>query len=107
MSGEQFSCPNWLDKRAQSEWRRVVTVLSKVPMTVDRTALISYCQAYARLCKAEERLEEEGKTVTIIGKDGVSVEHPSPWVRISKIYRAIMMKAALKLGIIPPRTDAK
>jgi P27 family predicted phage terminase small subunit len=97
---DDMGCPSWFDERAQGEWQRVVTTLSKVPgllASVDRSILISYCENYARWREAEARLEQEGKTVKVD-----AVEYPSPFVLISKTYHDEMMKAARELGFMPP-----
>ena len=109
------SCPNWLTGEAKTEWRRVITVLSKVPgllTSVDRAVLSSYCQAYARWRQAEKHLEMppkgEGPTVIITGQHGYCAEQVSPWVNISKTYHDAMMKSAREMGFTPSaRTGIK
>ena len=107
MHETEYSCPKWLNERAQGEWLRVVTVLSKVPgllASVDRSVLASYCKAYACWRDSEERLEEEVRTV-MIEQHGKSVEKASPFVLISKVYHDAMMKAAREVGFTPAGTD--
>ena len=43
--------PDWLLREAKAEWRRVVPELERMGLltTVDRAALATYCQAWARL----------------------------------------------------------
>jgi P27 family predicted phage terminase small subunit len=105
------SCPNWLTGEAKTEWRRVITILSKVPgllTSVDRSVLASYCQSYARWRQAEHHLEEEGETVTIHGQHGYVAEQVSPWVNISKTYHDSMMKSGREMGFTPSaRTGIK
>lgn len=106
-----ISCPNWLTGEAKTEWRRVITVLSKVPgllTSVDRSVLSSYCQAWGRWKQAEKHLEEEGETVTITGQHGYVAEQVSPWVNISKTYHDAMMRSAREMGFTPSaRTGIK
>lgn len=57
-------CPSHLSKRAKSEWRRIVKHLVDLGIVseLDRVALASYCEVYARWIKAEQEIEKYGLT---------------------------------------------
>ncbi len=59
--------PAWLSREAKAEWRRIVPHLDAVGLLtiVDRSALASYCQAFAELVVATKLLEKEGRIVDV------------------------------------------
>ena len=54
------SCPQWLNKEAKKEWRRVARDLHEMGLLskVDRTALAGYCEAYSRYLWAVEKCKD-------------------------------------------------
>lgn len=57
---EMPACPQWLDKDAKKEWKRVARNLYDMGILslVDRTALAGYCEAYSRWKRASEALSD-------------------------------------------------
>lgn len=53
-------CPDWLEQEAKNEWDRIVPELHKLRLLtkIDMTALIGYCQSWARYVEAEKYLSE-------------------------------------------------
>ena len=105
---DALSCPSWLTAPAKHEWRRVTAELSALNMlqSVDRAALASYCQSYARWKSAEETVTREGQTVkeVIQSKDGTVLGHKikrHPATNIAKDERAAMLRAASLFGFDP------
>jgi len=99
-----ISCPNWLDEKAQGEWRRITSSLKKVTgllTSCDRAVLASYCQSWARWRDAEKMIAKEGTTITISGQHGYSATIVSPYVGISKTYHDAMIRSAREMGFTP------
>lgn len=63
-SGGMPLCPQWLDKVAKREWRRVAKELYDMGLLtkVDRAALAGYCEAHSRYLQAIKVLQEKGQT---------------------------------------------
>ncbi len=84
-------CPSWLWVEAKKEWKRVSAELEKYGLIskLDRSALVLYCQAWARMVWAEKRLSaamksaEEGRAKAEAegqpwnGGDGIMVPSPN------------------------------
>lgn len=64
--GEVPECPEWLTGIAREEWKRVATGLHAAGLLtgLDVSALEGYVVTYAKWREAEQRLAEEGMTVT-------------------------------------------
>lgn len=56
--------PGWLLPEAKREWSRIVPELRRLGLLtkVDRAALASYCQCWARLVEAQQVLDRKGLT---------------------------------------------
>lgn len=69
-------CPNWIDKDAKREWKRIVPLLNRHGMLakVDRTALAVLCQAYAEFKHATQMLRSEGRVT--VSSTGYVQQHP-------------------------------
>jgi P27 family predicted phage terminase small subunit len=101
-------CPKWLCKEAKAEWKQVTSELEHLNMirSVDKAALASYCQSYARWQQAEAIISKEGQTVQepIINKSGELVGYKTrrhPATSISKDAQAMMHRAAALFGFDP------
>lgn len=57
-------CPDWLDRRAKAEWRRISPELERLGLLtgIDMTAMAGYCQSYARWRQCQEVLAKDGLT---------------------------------------------
>ena len=93
------TCPNWLDKEARAEWRRLARKMEQLGILteVDKQAFASYCQAYSRWKNAEEKITNYGtlmKTAT-----GNYVE--APYVGIALKFQRQMIKCAEQFGLTP------
>ncbi len=94
------SCPRWLKGEARKEWKRVVPELDHLGLltVVDRAALVTYCQAWARYVEAEEMLSQYGGVLKSKTSDYIQV---SPYSTISK-QNALLVKAfCQELGLTP------
>lgn len=57
-------CPSWLLPEAKREWKRIAPILERLGLLteIDGTALVGYCQSYARWRQCQEVLSKEGLT---------------------------------------------
>lgn len=55
------NAPDWLDREAKAEWRRVVPELDRIGVlsTIDRAALSAYCSAWSKFVQAEKLLQSD------------------------------------------------
>ena len=92
-------CPNWLDKDAKREWKRIVPLLNEHGMLAkcDRTALAVYCQAYAEFKHATQMLKAEGRVV----KSSTGYEQQHPYVVIQNKAIQVIKTFALEFGLTP------
>lgn len=94
------SCPRWLTGEARKEWKRVVPELERLGLLtiVDRTALATYCQAWARYVEAEAMITRYGSILKSEKSDYIQV---SPYATISK-QNALLVKAfCQEFGLTP------
>ena len=89
-------CPGWLSREAKREWHRVVPVLKRLKLlnALDRTALIGYCQSYARYAEAEKVVEKHG--ILLETENGYMV---SPRVVVSQKYLQIALRICTEFGM--------
>lgn len=92
-------CPKWLNEMAKVEWRRIAPILKRLNLlsVIDRSAMASYCQAYARWRQAEEMIEKHGMYYP--GNKG-KVE-AFPFVRIAQKYLEICKTMCVEFGMTP------
>ena len=94
------SCPRWLKGEARKEWNRVVPELDRLGLltVVDRAALVTYCQAWARWVDAEANIEQYGSVLKAKKSEYFQV---SPYITISK-QSALLVKAfCQEFGLTP------
>jgi len=91
--------PKHLSLMAQKEWDYITPELARcgILAAIDRTALANYCQAVARLNKAELQLEKEELTVETI--KGSMVQNPLIGI-INRLYD-ITRQYAVEFGMTP------
>jgi P27 family predicted phage terminase small subunit len=92
-------CPTWLHKYAKKEWKAIAPKLEALGLLteVDKTALASYCQAYARWREAEEFMKQYGT----IFKTPSGYIQQVPQVAIAQKYMSLMLSALSKFGLSP------
>lgn len=75
--GKVPRCPKWLPDRAKEEWKRVAPALHAAGLltVLDISALEGYCSCYSKWREAEQRLAEEGLTITT--PNGCTQVHPA------------------------------
>ncbi len=104
--------PAELFGEAAEEWDRVVPELAELGMltTVDRAALMAYCQTWAEWAGATRLLQEEGRIIKepaqtsrgeVIGE--ISKLHPAVKLQDQAFKRLTVMLAAL--GLTPSSRD--
>ncbi|KKM17277.1 hypothetical protein LCGC14_1677380 [marine sediment metagenome] len=92
--------PDWLLPEAKHEWSRVVPELERLGLltVVDRAALATYCQAWARYVEAEEKLSQYGGVLKAKQSDYVQV---SPYSTISRQNAQIVRAFCGEFGLTP------
>lgn len=92
--------PEWLLPEAKHEWSRVVPELERLGLltVVDRAALATYCQAWARYVEAEAKLSEYGGVLKAKKSDYVQV---SPYETISRHSAQIVKAFCAEFGLTP------
>lgn len=60
----EMAPPGWLLDEAKTEWERIVPELARLGLftKIDRTALVGYCQSWARYVEAEKFLSNHATT---------------------------------------------
>ena len=93
-------CPQWLLPEAKREWRRVVPELERcgVLTQVDRAALATYCQAWARYVEAEAKIAQYGDVLKSKRSDYIQV---SPYITISRQMSQTVKAFATEFGLTP------
>ena len=91
-------CPGWLSKEAKREWHRVTPILKRLKLlnALDRTALIGYCQSYARYVEAEKVVEKHG--ILLETENGYMM---SPRVAVAQKYLQIALRICVEFGMTP------
>jgi P27 family predicted phage terminase small subunit len=111
VSGTLPRVPKWLPKPAQAEFRRVLKFLStqgtEWVTQLDASALASYAHNWHMWTEAERHIMEHGSTVdkpivnrstgNVVG----TVETVSPWLKVSAMRHAAMLKSIASLGFDP------
>jgi P27 family predicted phage terminase small subunit len=94
------ACPNWLNAEAKAEWRRIVPELERLNLltTIDRAALATYCQTWARYVEAEAKIAQYGSVLKSGKSDYVQV---SPYATISRQCSQIIKAFAAEFGLTP------
>lgn len=94
------SRPSWLLEEAKHEWSRVVPELERLGLLtlVDRAALTTYCQAWARFVEAEAKLTQYGAVLKAKHSDYVQV---SPYATISRQNAQIIRAFCGEFGLTP------
>ena len=92
--------PAWLLPEAKHEWARVVPELDRIGLLtiVDRAALATYCQAWARYVEAEAELTKYGG---ILGSKKTSYIQVSPYSTISRHNAQIVRAFCAEFGLTP------
>lgn len=93
------TCPDWLDKDAKTEWKRLAKTLHQMGVlsTTDRAVFAKYCQGWALWKAAKLHLDEEGRVI-INDKD---VPVLNPWVNVEEKAVKQMSQAASEIGLTP------
>jgi len=96
------SCPSWLADEAKKEWRRTALILHDMGVLslVDRAALASYCQWWARYVEAERHIAEEGSVVDRVTTQGATTA-ANPWIGIRSDAMKHLRALASEFGFTP------
>ena len=92
-------CPMWLEAEAKIEWDRIVPELHKLRLLtkIDITALIGYCQSWARYVEAEKYLSDND--TIFITNTGYMQQVPQ--VGMSQKYLKLCQSFMTEFGLTP------
>jgi len=92
-------CPDWLEKEAKIEWFRVVPELNRLRLitVIDISALIGYCQSWARYVEAEKYLSSNDSIM--ITDSGYMQQVPQ--VGIAQKYLKLCQSFMIQFGMTP------
>ena len=92
-------CPMWLTPVAKTEWKRIVPKLIKlgVATEADQSALVGYCEAYARMREAAKDIQKRG--VAMKNGNGTPIRNPAAGVFNDAV--GTMMRIACEFGMTP------
>lgn len=95
--------PDWLTEVAKEEWRRVYPELASLNLisVVDRMALAGYCDNYAMVVKANQRIQQDGEVTWAVSKTGSEYPVQNPYVAIRQKAYMLMLKFAQEFGFTP------
>ena len=109
------SCPDWLNKDARAEWKRIVPELVTMHLLtrVDRAALACYCQAWATFKQAQAEIDTYG--LTMVTPQGFELQRPEVAIA-SKAMQQIRAfssefgftpsaRTSIKVGAPPKKKD--
>ena len=96
--------PDYLDRSAAAEWRRVSAVLAEGGMLslVDTTALAAYCTTFSRWKDAEIKLREAGPVVK--SPSGYPIQNP--YLSIANQCLKQMRSYLVEFGMSPKSRKA-
>jgi len=91
--------PGWLAPEAAAEWDRITPELARLGVVtlVDRAALATYCQAWARYVEAERIIAEEG--IVVEGHRGVAAKNPA--TTVARQAAETMLALSREFGLTP------
>lgn len=91
--------PGWLLPEAKREWSRIVPELHRLGLLtkVDRAALASYCQCWARLVEAQAVLDREGLTF----ETSTGYIQQRPEVAMTHKLMALLKSFLIEFGLTP------
>lgn len=71
--------PNWLSKEAKTEYKRIVPLMSKLPIAaLDMASVVMYCDYYSKYKAASLCVEEQGRTIIELDGQGNDKKKVNP-----------------------------
>lgn len=93
-----FTPPSWLEKEAKAEYKRIVPLLSKLPIAaLDMASVIMYCDYYSKYKRSSLAVEEEGRTIIEYGATGSEKRKVNP--EFTAMTEAARMVRSLSGGL--------
>lgn len=106
--------PEWLDERAQLEWRRIVDILDEagVLASSDMGLLADYCSAHSLAVRATIAYQEDGlmqekkfekmmKDPKVGNSAHLSVGKLHPMIKVAQEARQQAMRLGIEFGLSP------
>ena len=92
-------CPDWLEQEAKNEWIRIVPELHRLGLVtkIDITAIIGYCQSWARYVENEKYLTAND-TVMVADSGYMQVV---PQVGMAQKYLKLCQSFMQEFGLTP------
>ena len=108
--------PAWLDKDAKAEYKRIVPLLSQLPIAaLDMASVLIYCEYWSVFKRTTLLVREQGTTIIELDGQGNDKKKVNPEFTAQKDAATIIQRAAGTLGmtidsrmkIVVPQTDDK
>ncbi len=98
---DNIKCPNFLDKEAKKEFKKVAKELLELDLlsNIDTATLVIYADAYSNYMKATKSVQEEGQKIEYTNSRGATNTIENPSVQIQHKYSEKIMKCSTKLGL--------
>ena len=97
-------CPDWLPDEAKTEWRWMVRELAAMGLltSVDKHALIVYCQTWVRWRTAEDFIQKHGESYPLRGADDkIKCFQPFPQVATARSLVTVLKSYQQEFGLTP------
>jgi P27 family predicted phage terminase small subunit len=93
------ACPIWLEDEAKAEWNRITPELHNLRLLtkIDVTALVGYCQSWARYVEAEQYLSKND--TVFVTETGYMQQVPQ--VGMAQKYLKLCQSFMTEFGLTP------
>lgn len=95
-----FTPPTWLSTEAKKEYKRIVPLLSKLPIaSLDLASVEMYCDFYSKYKKMSLAVEKEGETIIEYGARGDEKSKVNPKYTVMKDSASMVRTLSGNLGM--------
>ena len=112
-----FTPPSWLSAEAKKEYKRIVPLLSKLPIAaLDLASVEMYCDFYSKYKRNSLAVEDEGETVVELDGRGNEKSKVNPKYTVMKDAASMVRTLSGGLGmtidsrmriVVPKKEDIK
>lgn len=92
--------PSWLDRDAKAEFRRIVPLLSKLPIAaLDMSSVVMYCDFWSVYKRSSQAVTIEGRVITEMDSQGNDKRKVNPEFTTMKDAARMVQTIAGTLGL--------